>query len=119
LYAKGVLEADATQTPGIIQPSHAAATFTQQTTLADEAETAQRHVEDKQGVYCDANAVPDHPRPAHDAHTRCQRPRDEDEVDGHPDDDGNANGAEERGDDEREERVADDGDGLKEGAGQD
>jgi hypothetical protein len=28
--------------------------------LADEAETAQRHVEHKQGVYSDANAIPHH-----------------------------------------------------------
>ena len=29
--------------------------------LADETETAQRNVEDKQRVYCDANAIPNHP----------------------------------------------------------
>ena len=85
------------------------------TPLADETETAQRNVEDEQRVYCNADAIPDYSRAAHDAHTCCQRPSYEDKVYGHPYYDGYANGTEERGDDEWEERVADDGHGLEEG----
>lgn len=43
-----------TQTPGIVQHTlHV-------TSLADEADAAERNVENEQRVYCDANTVPDH-----------------------------------------------------------
>ena len=86
-------------------------------TLSDEAKTAQRNVKYKQGVYCDANAVSYDSRSAHDADTRCQRPCNKHNIDRYADNDRNPEGAEHRGDDEREERVADNGDGLEEGAG--
>ena len=38
--------------------------------LADEADTAQRNVEYKQGIYSNANPIPDHAGPAHDADSR-------------------------------------------------
>jgi hypothetical protein len=107
-----------TQTPGIIQPGLQSCSYfyiTRRIALADETETAQRNVEDKQRVYCDANAIPDHARPSHDADACCQRPGYQHEVHRHSDNDGDADGAEGRGDDKREQRVADDRDGLEEG----
>lgn len=101
-----------TQTPGIVQ--HALHVH-DMICLTDEADAAQRNIENKQRVYCDANTVPDHSRAAHDADSCCQRPCNENEIDGYPDNHGYADCAQERGDDEREERVADDRDGLEEG----
>ena len=87
------------------------------TSSTDEANAAQRNVEDKQRVYCNSNAVPDHARAAHDADSCRQRPRNENEIDGYSDNRGYAHCAEQRGDDERKQRVADDRDGLEEGTG--
>ena len=83
--------------------------------LADQTNAAKRNVEDEQRVYCNPNTTLDHARAAHDAHACCQRPGDQYQVDGYLHNDANADRAEDRGDDEREERVADDGDGLEEG----
>jgi hypothetical protein len=84
--------------------------------LADETNAAKRNVEDEQRVYSNANAIPHHSRAAHDAHTRCQRPSHQYQVDGYPYDHGDADRAENRSNDEWEERVADDGDRLEESA---
>lgn len=86
-----------------------------QTALADETETAKRNVEYKQRVYCNANTVANNAAAAQDAHSSCERPCNENQIHGHSDNDGNANSTEERGNDEREKRVAYDGDGLEEG----
>jgi hypothetical protein len=65
------------------------------TALADETETAQRNIEDKQRIHCNANAIPDHARTSHDADSCGQRPSYENEVHGHSNNDGYANSAEE------------------------
>lgn len=86
--------------------------------LANETKTTQRNIKHKKGVYGDAHAVPDHPRASHDAHACGQRPGYEHDIDRYPDDRGNAYGAKNRRNDEREKRVADYGNGLEEGAGE-
>jgi hypothetical protein len=70
--------------------------------LADEANASKRDIEDEQGVYCDSDTVSDHSRPAHDADSCSQRPGHEHKVDGDPGNGVQADGAQYRGDDQRE-----------------
>jgi hypothetical protein len=68
LNAKYVLEGGLTQTPGILHRVSKRCSYIYKYSsipLADKTETAQQHVEDKQRVYCDAHAIPDHTTSAH------------------------------------------------------
>lgn len=118
---------DATRTPCIplTHPDNAPALLDPQpprqraaspTGSADEAEAAEPEVEDEQGVHGQGDPVLHDAAPAQDTNAGCQRPGDEDEVDGDPGDLGDAQRGQERRDDEREERVPDDADALREGA---
>ena len=82
--------------------------------LGDEAQRAEADVEYKQRVDGDADAVPHDARAAEDADAGRHRPGHECDVDGDPRDHVQPDGTEQRRDDEREERVADDADGLEE-----
>ena len=84
--------------------------------LADEAEAAQAQVEQDEGVDGDADPVLDDAAAAEDADTGRHRPGDEHQVDRDPGDLGQVQRGEQGGDDDREERVADDADALREGA---
>lgn len=67
--AKYVLEGGLTQTPGILHRVSNRCSYLykyRSKALADKTETAQQHIEDKQRVYCDAHAIPDHATSAHD-----------------------------------------------------
>lgn len=86
--------------------------------LADETETSNRNIENKERVDRNAHAVPENSRATQDADSRGQGPCHEDEVDGYSGDCREANGAKESRDNQREERVSDDADGLEEGAGE-
>lgn len=85
-------------------------------TLRDEAKAVQANVEDKERVHGQRDPVLHHAAAAEDADACCKRPETQHAVDGYPDNYWDAQGAQQGGDDEREERVADDADGLEEGA---
>ncbi len=87
---------------------------------ADEAETAQAQVEDEERVDGEPDPVLDDAAAAENADAGGHGPGHQDDVDGDAHDGGRVHGRQEGGDDEREERVADDADALSEGAaGQD
>lgn len=85
-------------------------------TLRDEAKAVQADVEDEERVHGQRDPVLHHAAAAKDADARRERPETQHTVDGYPDNYWDAQGAQQGGDDEREERVADDADGLEEGA---
>ena len=87
--------------------------------LTNKTQTPDRNIKDKQRVNCNAHPVLQHARAAQDAHSGGQRPRNEDQVHGDAGDGGQVEGAEEGGNDKGEEGVADDADGLEEGAADD
>lgn len=86
-------------------------------TLGDEAKAVQANVEDKQRVHGQRNPVLHHAAATQNANASGKRPEAQHAVDGYPHDGRDAQGTQQGGDDEREERVADDADGLEEGAG--
>ena len=85
-------------------------------TLRDEAKAVQANVEDEERVHGQRDPVLHHAAATQDADTCRERPETQHAVDGYPHDDGDAQSAQQGGDDEREERVADDADRLEEGA---
>lgn len=81
----------------------------------DKAETPNRHIKDQQRVYSQADAVAHHAGAAQDADASSQRPCDKDNVDRNPRDSWQPERAQQGGNDQRKERVADDADRLEEG----
>lgn len=84
--------------------------------LADEAQAAQAQVEDEQGVYRKPDPVLHDAAAAEDADAGGHRPGDEHQVDRDPGDLRQVQRGQEGGDDDREERVPDDADALRERA---
>ena len=83
--------------------------------LRNKAQTVQPDVEHKQRIHGQCNAILHDPAPSQNTYAGCQRPQSQDAVDRYPHDGWHVEGGEQRGDDEREEGVADYADGLEEG----
>ena len=92
------------------------ASFFCRVTLRDKAKAVKADVEDEERVHGQRDPVLHHTAATHDADACRERPETQHAVDGYPHNDRDAQGAQQSGDDKREERVADDADGLEEGA---
>lgn len=84
------------------------------TSSTDEAQSSKGQIIQEQRKDGEEDAVLDHTRAPENADTGSHRPERQDNVDGYPGNHWQPQSTENRCDDEREERVADDADGLEE-----
>ena len=82
---------------------------------AYEAQASQAKVEHKQRVDGDGHAVLDHPAPSENAYTSRQRPGDKDQIDWYACNPVQLESGHKCRDDEREQRITNDADALREG----
>ena len=86
------------------------------TLLRDETQTDQSNIEHEQRIDGQRHPVLHHSTTSKDAHAGCKRPEAEDRVDRYSDDHRDVERGEEGGEDEWEESISNDADGLEEGA---